>query len=52
MKKWEEAQEPTQFAISLSGEPTLYEKVGELIEELRRRGKTSFLVTNGLYPEK
>ncbi len=52
MEKWEEAQEPTQFAISLSGEPTLYEKIGELIEELRKRGKTSFLVTNGLYPEK
>jgi len=52
MEKWKEAQEPMQFAISLSGEPTLYSKIGELIEELRRRGKTSFLVTNGLYPEK
>ncbi len=52
MEKWEEAQEPTQFAISLSGEPTLYKKIGELIEELRRRRKTSFLVTNGLEPEK
>lgn len=52
MKKFAEAQEPMQFAISLSGEPTLYEKIGELIEELRKRGKTSFLVTNGLYPKK
>jgi len=52
MGKWEEAQEPMQFAISLSGEPTIYSKIGELIEELRKRGKTSFLVTNGLYPEK
>ncbi len=52
MKKWREAQEPTQFAISLAGEPTLYPKIGELIEELRRRKKTSFLVTNGLCPEK
>ena len=52
MKKWEEAQEPMQFAISLSGEPTVYEKIGDLIEELRKRGKTSFLVSNGLYPEK
>lgn len=52
MKKWEEAQEPMQFAISLSGEPTGYDDIGKLIEELRRRGKTSFLVTNGLYPEK
>ncbi len=52
MKKWKEAQEPTQFAISLSGEPTIYSRVGDLIEELRKRGKTSFLVTNGLHPEK
>lgn len=52
MKKWAEAQEPMQFAISLSGEPTLYPKIGELIEELRKRKKTSFLVTNGLEPEK
>ncbi len=51
MKKWEEAQEPMQFAISLSGEPTVYPKIGELIKELTKRGKTTFLVTNGLYPE-
>ncbi len=52
MKKYLEAQEPMQFAISLSGEPTIYPKIGELISELRKRGKTSFLVTNGLHPEK
>jgi len=51
-KKLKEAQEPMQLAISLSGEPTNYPYVGELIKELRERGKTSFLVTNGLYPEK
>ncbi len=51
-KKYKEAQEPMQFAISLSGEPTTYKYIGELIDELRKRGKTSFLVTNGLYPEK
>lgn len=51
-KKLKEAQEPMQFAISLSGEPTIYRYIGNLISELRRRGKTSFLVTNGLYPEK
>ena len=52
MEKFEDAQEPMQFAISLSGEPFIYDKIGGLIEELRKRGKTSFLVTNGLYPEK
>jgi len=51
MKKFREAQEPMQFAISLSGEPTLYPNIGELIAELRKRGKTSFLVSNGLYPK-
>jgi len=51
-KKLKEAQEPMQFAISLSGEPTTYPHLGELIAELRKRGKTSFLVTNGLYPER
>ncbi len=51
-KKLKEAQEPMQFAISLSGEPTIYPLIGELISELRKRGKTSFLVSNGLYPEK
>jgi len=50
-KKLKEAQEPMQFAISLTGEPTLYPKIGELISELRKKGKTSFLVTNGLNPE-
>ena len=51
-KKFEEAQNPSQFAISLSGEPTLYPYLAELILELRKQGKTSFLVTNGLYPKK
>lgn len=50
MKKWIEAQDPNQFAISLSGEPTIYPLIGELILELRKRKKTSFLVTNGLHP--
>lgn len=49
--KLKEAQNPNQFAISLTGEPTLYPKIGELISEIRARGCTSFLVTNGLQPE-
>lgn len=51
LEKFKQAQEPMQFAISLTGEPTLYPKIGELISELRKQGKTSFLVTNGLCPE-
>jgi len=50
LKKLREAQEPMQFAISLTGEPTLYPKLGEMIKELRKLGKTTFVVTNGLQP--
>lgn len=50
-EKFKESQEPMQFAISLTGEPTLYPELGELIKELRKKGKTSFLVTNGLCPK-
>lgn len=51
-QKLKEAQNPSQFAISLIGEPALYPYLSELIQELRKRKMTSFLVTNGLYPEK
>jgi tRNA wybutosine-synthesizing protein 1 len=49
--KFKEAQEPMHFALSLTGEPTLYPKLSELISELHERKKTSFLVTNGQHPE-
>lgn len=49
-KKWEEAMEPTQVAISLSGEPTLYPYINELIEMYKARHMTTFLVTNGTRP--
>jgi tRNA wybutosine-synthesizing protein 1 len=52
MKKFQEAQNPKQFAISLSGEPMIYKKLGDMIKDLRKRKITSFLVTNGLYPER
>jgi tRNA wybutosine-synthesizing protein 1 len=48
---WEEARNPDQVAISLTGEPTLYPRLGDLIEEYGRRGFTTFLVTNGMHPE-
>ncbi|MEM2956060.1 MAG: 4-demethylwyosine synthase TYW1 [Candidatus Pacearchaeota archaeon] len=51
IKKYSEAMFPNQFAISLSGEPTIYPYLGELIEELKKRKITSFLVTNGLNPD-
>lgn len=50
LKRFYESQNPKHFAISLSGEPTLYPYLGKLIELLRKRKITSFLVTNGLNP--
>ena len=50
-KKLHEAQNPKHCAISLAGEPTIYPKISEFIEECHERGMTTFLVTNGLHPE-
>jgi len=50
MKKFKEINKPQQFAISLSGEPTIYPKLPELILELRKRKINQFLVTNGTNP--
>ncbi len=47
-----EAQNPTNAAISLAGEPLLYPSINELLEEYKKRHFTTFLVSNGLSPEK
>ncbi len=51
-RKYVEALNPNQAAISLSGEPTLYPVLGDLIHEFHRRHFTTFLVTNGTMPER
>jgi tRNA wybutosine-synthesizing protein 1 len=48
---WKEAQNPTNAAISLLGEPLLYPKMTGLIEEFRKRKITTFVVTNGQHPK-
>jgi tRNA wybutosine-synthesizing protein 1 len=50
-KKFEEALEPSLFTLSLSGEPTIYPRLPEMINEIRKRKAVSFLVTNGQNPE-
>ncbi len=50
-KKYAEAQNPNQVAISLAGEPTIYPKISELISEFKKRNFTTFLVTNGTLPK-
>jgi tRNA wybutosine-synthesizing protein 1 len=51
-KKFTEALTPKHVAISLAGEPTLYEHLGELIRTFHHKGFTTFLVSNGTVPAK
>lgn len=51
LKKWREAQNPKNAAISLTGEPTAYPKISGLIEEFKKRRMSTFLVTNGQFPK-
>lgn len=50
-EKWWAAQAPKHVAISLTGEPTMYPHLGDLIAECHKYGMTTFLVTNGSHPE-
>ncbi len=50
-ERFSEALDPKHVAISLSGEPTLYSRLPELINLLNHEGYTTFLVSNGTRPE-
>ena len=52
-KKIDESLLPQHYAISLSGEPTMYPKLPDLIKYLNSlpNTKSTFLVTNGQEPE-
>ncbi|MEM2940134.1 MAG: 4-demethylwyosine synthase TYW1 [Thermoproteota archaeon] len=50
-KIFEEALKPSMVTFSLTGEPTMYPRLGELIGEARRRSIATYLVTNGSMPE-
>ncbi|MFX1574681.1 MAG: radical SAM protein [Promethearchaeota archaeon] len=52
MQTHSEALYPNHAAISLDGEPLLYPKISELIQEFRKRNMTTFIVSNGTLPEK
>ena len=51
--KLDESLHPSHYAISLSGEPTMYPKLPDLIKYLRslKETKSIFLVTNGQEPD-
>ncbi len=50
-KRYAEMKKPLHFAISLSGEPTAYPRLPELIDEVHSRAMTTFLVTNAEHPD-
>jgi len=52
-QKLDESLHPSHYAISLSGEPTMYPKLPELIKYLKslEATKSIFLVTNGQEPD-
>lgn len=49
--RWKEAFSPKHVAISLSGEPTMYPYLPELIKEFHKNDLTTFVVTNGTIPD-
>ena len=51
-RKFDEALRPTMMTMSLTGEPTLYPRIGELVEAAKRRDMIAFLVTNGSMPKR
>ena len=50
-KRFEEAMNPNQVAISLAGEPITYPYLSDFLKECHGRGMSTFLVTNGTYPD-
>lgn len=50
--KFTEALTPRHVAINLTGEPTLYEPIGELIRTFHNKNFTTFLVSNGTLPHR
>lgn len=51
-RKYEEARSPKHVALSLTGEPAMYPHLEQLLGEFHKRGMTTFLVTNGTFPER
>lgn len=49
---FEEASNPDQVAVSLAGEPITYPYLSDFFKECHRRSMTTFLVTNGTYPDR
>ena len=50
-ERFEESKDPWHVAISLNGETFQYPKLNEFIKELKKRNMSSFVVTNGMFPD-
>ena len=50
MDRWKEALTPRHCALSLVGEPIMYPRIDEFLEDLHTRKISTFLVTNGQHP--
>ena len=48
---YEQSTEIKHVALSLTGEPIIYPKINELIDQLHAKGISTFLVTNAQYAE-
>ncbi|MBY8984772.1 MAG: radical SAM protein [Candidatus Lokiarchaeota archaeon] len=52
MQTHSEAMTPNHAAISLDGEPLLYPKMSEFVQEFKNLSMSTFIVTNGTLPER
>ena len=51
LDRWQEAHVVRHCALSLVGEPIMYPRINELLQELHERKISTFLVTNGQHPQ-
>ena len=51
VQRWQEAHTVRHCALSLVGEPVMYPRINEFLEDLHRREISTFLVTNGQHPK-
>ncbi|MHA2181163.1 MAG: radical SAM protein [Promethearchaeota archaeon] len=52
MQTHSEAMIPNHAAISLDGEPLLYPRMSDFVQEFKNRSMSTFIVTNGTLPER
>ena len=51
-EKLNSSKNPMHFALSLTGDALIYPKVNEFIKKLHSENKTTFIVTNGMLPDR